>query len=267
MFYVYEWFDVDSDEIIYVGKGTGNRYKVRKHNSLFNNYIENHNCESRIIKYFDAERDAFDFEYNRIKELWDMDEAKFNLTPGGAGGMQFWWTDERRKEWSKNNSMKKADQRERMRRNNPMHNHDIAAAVGKKKRRAIIVGEITYDCAKSAAEANNVTPQTIGIWAKAGKTSDGRVCRYADGKPALQCNRTTMPRRKLSKTARPVIVDGETFESTVAAARYIGTTRNNLRIALKRDGNCKGHTCEYANQQPSQGNASDSTLEGSTTNG
>lgn len=30
MFYVYEWYIVDTGEIIYVGKGKGNRYKVRK---------------------------------------------------------------------------------------------------------------------------------------------------------------------------------------------------------------------------------------------
>ena len=35
MFYVYEWFIKETDEIIYVGKGCRNRYKVRKHNRFF----------------------------------------------------------------------------------------------------------------------------------------------------------------------------------------------------------------------------------------
>ena len=29
MYYVYEWYNVDTGEILYVGKGTGNRYKVK----------------------------------------------------------------------------------------------------------------------------------------------------------------------------------------------------------------------------------------------
>ena len=29
MFYVYEWFNVNSGVVIYVGKGTKRRYKVR----------------------------------------------------------------------------------------------------------------------------------------------------------------------------------------------------------------------------------------------
>lgn len=35
MFYVYEWFIKETNEVIYVGKGKGKRYKVRKHNRLF----------------------------------------------------------------------------------------------------------------------------------------------------------------------------------------------------------------------------------------
>lgn len=34
MYYVYEWFVIETDEIFYVGKGTGRRFKVRKHNKF-----------------------------------------------------------------------------------------------------------------------------------------------------------------------------------------------------------------------------------------
>lgn len=30
MFYIYEWFNVDTNEVFYVGKGVYNRYKVKK---------------------------------------------------------------------------------------------------------------------------------------------------------------------------------------------------------------------------------------------
>ena len=62
MFYVYEWFDVKSGEIIYVGKGTKRRYKVRKHNKLFNECIAKSECDSRIIAEFSTEEEAFLYE-------------------------------------------------------------------------------------------------------------------------------------------------------------------------------------------------------------
>ena len=38
-FYVYEWYIVDTNEVIYVGKGTGNRYKQTNRNKMFNDFI------------------------------------------------------------------------------------------------------------------------------------------------------------------------------------------------------------------------------------
>ena len=53
MFYVYEWYIKETNEIFYVGKGSEQRYKVTyDRNKLFNEIIQNHNCESRIVKYF-----------------------------------------------------------------------------------------------------------------------------------------------------------------------------------------------------------------------
>lgn len=53
MFYVYEWYIKETNEIFYVGKGSGQRYKVTyNRNKLFNEIIQKHNCDSRIIKYF-----------------------------------------------------------------------------------------------------------------------------------------------------------------------------------------------------------------------
>ena len=67
MFYVYEWYNVNTEEIFYVGKGCGNRYKqVSKRNQLFKTYYENNECAVRIIQYFDLEQDAFDYEKKRI---------------------------------------------------------------------------------------------------------------------------------------------------------------------------------------------------------
>ena len=70
MFYVYEWYNVNTDEVFYVGKGIGNRYKqVSKRNQLFKEYYENNECSVRIIKNFELEKDAFSYENKSILEF------------------------------------------------------------------------------------------------------------------------------------------------------------------------------------------------------
>ena len=74
MFYVYEWYVKETNEIFYVGKGSGQRYKVTyNRNKLFNEIIQKHNCDSRIIKYFQNEKDAFQYQAERIDELKNKD--------------------------------------------------------------------------------------------------------------------------------------------------------------------------------------------------
>ena len=127
MFYVYEWYVVESAEIFYVGKGTRNRYKVRKHNKFFNDFITRYNCDSRIIKEFKTEKEAFEYEYERINELKCIGQCVCNIYEGGTGGTVEWWTEERKEKYSKNNVMKSKKQRARMSANNPMKNAEIAA--------------------------------------------------------------------------------------------------------------------------------------------
>ena len=87
-------------KIIYVGKGCRNRYKVTKHNRFFNDMIKRNKCESRIIKKFENEKDAFDYEFIRINELKEKGECVCNIYNGGTGGSINWWTDEIRKKYS-----------------------------------------------------------------------------------------------------------------------------------------------------------------------
>ena len=103
MFYVYEWFIKNTNEIIYVGKGSKNRYKVRKHNYIFNEFIKRYNCDSRIVKYFESEKEAFAAEFDRINELKLIGQCVCNINAGGAGGTIEHWTEERRKTYSENN--------------------------------------------------------------------------------------------------------------------------------------------------------------------
>ena len=126
MYYVYEWYVKKTNEIIYVGKGVNNRYKVKKHNKFFNDFITRNECESRIIEYFDDEKEAFLYEAERIEELQKIGMCKCNIYGGGTGGTTNWWTEERKIEYSKNNVMKSEKQRNRMKNNNPMFDKELS---------------------------------------------------------------------------------------------------------------------------------------------
>ena len=71
-FYVYDILDKSSN-VVYVGKGSGNRYRVS---------IRNHEGDSGSpVAYFKKESDAYQFESDRIKELNPLN----NIHPGGNG--------------------------------------------------------------------------------------------------------------------------------------------------------------------------------------
>ena len=201
MFYIYEWYIENTNEVIYVGKGSKNRFKVCKHNYMFNEFLKRFKCKSRIVKYYETEQLAFEAEAQRISELKAIGQCVCNINTGGKGGLSEHWTPEKRRKYSENNVMKSQEQRKRMSKNNPMKNPEIAEKVAK-------------------------------------------------------------------KTRKPVLVDGKYFNSVTSAAQYIGTWDLYLTKCLKnKSGLCKGHKCEYANQQPSQENINNSILKGSTTNG
>ncbi len=176
MFYVYEWFIKETDEIIYVGKGCRNRYKVRKHNRFFNDMIKRFDCDSRIIKYFENEQDAFGYEYLRVHELKEIGQCVCNINEGGTGGTQSWWTDELRKQYSDKNVMKSKNQRERMKRNNPMSNPKIAEKTNGQKRRKVTIGNTTYNSIKEAIDCLEISYSNILTWSKKGKTPNGEKC-------------------------------------------------------------------------------------------
>lgn len=151
MFYVYEWYIENNNEIFYVGKGSKNRYKVRKHNKFFNDFIKRFKCNSRIIKTFENEEDAFRYEFERITELKTIGQCVCNIHDGGLGGTVDSWTEEKRERYSKYNVMKSKKQRKRMSINNPMKNKEVAINVGKKHRKAVFVNGIFFDSIKAGA--------------------------------------------------------------------------------------------------------------------
>lgn len=173
MFYVYEWYIEETGEIIYVGKGCNRRYKVKKHNIFFNDMTKRYRCNSRIVKKFDKEKDAFEYEFIRINELKRNGQCVCNIYDGGFGGTTEWWTDELKKKYSEKNVMKSTEQRKRMKINNPMKNKSVAEKTNGQKRRKVIIGDKTYKSIKEAKEKLNASYSNLMTWSKKGKTPNG----------------------------------------------------------------------------------------------
>lgn len=186
MYYVYEFFIVDTGEIIYVGKGTRNRYKCRcKRNVHLTSMLNLYECDSRIVKTFDSEEDAFSCENEYIKELKAKGQCVCNIYSGGAGGSGEYWTEELRKEYSVHNIMKSEHQRKRMSDNNPMKNHDVAVKVNSRKRKPVIIGNTEYCSVSQACKTLGVCGQTIKKWCKKGANPNGELCRYKNEKQII----------------------------------------------------------------------------------
>lgn len=182
MFYVYEWYIVETGEVIYVGKGTGRRHKVRKHNKLFNEIIRRFKCDSRIIKEFDTERDAFDFEFIRVNEMREQGQCVCNIHNGGYGGTTNWWTEDLKKSYSENNVMKNEEQRNRMKLHNPMSDPQIAEKTNGQKRRKVTIGNTTYNSIKEAKTILGISYSNIITWSRKGITPSGENCEIEEQK-------------------------------------------------------------------------------------
>ncbi|WP_455072265.1 NUMOD3 domain-containing DNA-binding protein [Prevotella melaninogenica] len=62
-YYVYIWYLKSSKEVFYVGKGSGNRVtSMKDRNKHFRNIRSKCECDYEIVKYFDDEEEAYDYE-------------------------------------------------------------------------------------------------------------------------------------------------------------------------------------------------------------
>ena len=244
-FYVYEWYDNDTQEVFYVGKGCKNRYKnTSDRNKLFKEYIKNHSVDVRIIQYFEKEEDAFEYEQMKIKEYKEKGLCQCCLMYGGYGGWSKVWTPEMREYMSRYNPMKDNKQRKRMSKENPMKNKEIAKKNGKSKKRAVIINGVEYEGTVDAARDLGVWENTILNWCKRGYDTNYNPCRYKDEEQKAYIVKRT--------SSKAVLIDGVYYESLKAAAKALGVKDTSpLCKALKANRPYRGHKCEYANQQPS----------------
>lgn len=86
MFYVYEYFIIDTGEVFYVGKGTNGRYKeLHNRNKYFNAVYNKYKCDVRFVKEGLTNEESCKLEIQRISELREINQAKCNFTNGGDG--------------------------------------------------------------------------------------------------------------------------------------------------------------------------------------
>lgn len=247
MFYVYKWYNLDNNDIFYIGKGCRNRYKDKKHrNKKFLEYIEqNPNVKSEIIKTFDNEDEAFLFEHSLILKFKKEGMCSCNLDYGGKGGLNFVWTPEMREYKSKNNPMKSLEQRKRMSINNPMKNPEVAKRVQQKRTKKIIYSNKEYTC-EQLSKKFNVSKSSVFNWIDRGYAPDYKDCYYKEEGPKPFVIATHVA------STRPVYIDNVYFESVKKASEYLGKKNSSQLVRhLKTDQTYLGHNCKYANQQPS----------------
>ena len=89
VFYVYKWVDLDSNKVVYVGKGCDIRFKDKRpsrRSKYFMRYVKKHTCTSEIIQDHLSEKDAYDLEEQIIKFYKLKNECILNFDNGGRRG-------------------------------------------------------------------------------------------------------------------------------------------------------------------------------------
>lgn len=239
-FYVYEWYNTETGEVFYVGKGCKRRaFEIRHRNEIFQDYYALHPCQVRIIKNNMLEDEAFQLEKETINKYKELNQCIANLAEGGYGGCNFVWTKEMREYKSIHNPMKDEKQRERMSKHNPMHDPENAKRMGQKHKRPIIINGIYYDGIVDAAKELQVKVNNIQTWLKRGFDTNNNPCQYADGFTSM-------------KRGKNVLIDDIEFKTVTEGAKFLEVSVSALSHAIRHSGFCKGHKVEYVNQQPSQ---------------
>lgn len=83
-YYVYRWYNLDTNETFYIGKGTKNRLNVLYGRSkAFMEYYQNHRCKNEKIKDNMTENEAYALEKELIQKYKKESKILTNLDEGG----------------------------------------------------------------------------------------------------------------------------------------------------------------------------------------
>lgn len=95
-YYVYEWYFVNTNEVFYIGKGCGKRFKeIHGRNKFFQCMYKSHSCAVRIIMHGFSEVDAYQYERYVIQYYKKFTTFRLtNQTEGGDGTVGYKFSDE-----------------------------------------------------------------------------------------------------------------------------------------------------------------------------
>ena len=202
--------------------------------------IKRFDCDSRIIRYFEDEKSEFEYEYQRINELWELNQCVCNINSGGKGGTTNWWTDEKRQWYSTHNVMKSLKQRERMSTNNPMKNKEVALKVNQKNSKPIIINNKEYKSITDVCEKYNTSHDVVQNWCKKGINSFGETCRYKD-KEQINFN----GKRYNKGSCKPITYMGKTYESPLDLSEELKISKYITYRWCKKGFDDEGNPCRY----------------------
>lgn len=84
IYYIYEWYFVDTGKVFYVGKGKGRRYREKKdRNDKFIKYVNKYECKVRKTHENLREDEAFKKEIEMIAYYKNIGQCSCNMTIGG----------------------------------------------------------------------------------------------------------------------------------------------------------------------------------------
>ena len=240
MFYIYEWFNKNTNEVFYVGKGVYNRYKVKRRNKFFNEYIKNNDCDVRIIEKYENELMCFKREEKLINQYKMIGQCQCNCVFGGCGGVKTYWTKEMKEKMSKENPMKSKEQRKRMSEKNPMKNPKIAKIVGEKHSKPFYIGNNQFKNLKEASEYYNMAQTTISNWIKNGKNPNGDICYYikSETKPII-----------INKDPCYILFRNKKFNSIIELSEKENIPYKTIENWLKKGFSSKGEYIRYSNDK------------------
>jgi len=209
MFYVYEHIRPDTNQVFYVGKGSGDRIRARQgRNPYWENVVKKAgNFKSVKIVKTENEELAFLVEQERIDQLKRLGIKLTNLNEGGAGG--FMPSEETRKKMSEARSGEK----------NPRYNVNSI-------RQRRLRGELKVP--KEVMSAN----MKANHWSKTGSYTPKGTKKSEETKIRLRGKRQAVTGGNNPK-AKTIIYDGKEFLCIKDFASFLNVNYKTLVVKIR----------------------------------
>ena len=258
-FYVYIHRRKTDNSIFYVGKGSGNRvFSKSGRSNHWRNIVKKHDYIVEIIRYFNCELEAYEYETHLIGEMRSNMERICNVANGGEGGLSGTKLKDEHKEKLRKAKLGKKQLPEHAKKSSmakigkKQPRSAVEYVIGLKKKKVINSDGEIFD---SATEAARSLSKRLGITASQGNIS--MVCR------GERCNAYGLSWSYDTKVIPTVSIttvfcdNGMKFNSTKEAAEWVKKYRgralsSNITNAVRNNGTAYGFRwhVEVSNEAP-----------------